>query len=557
MTKNAFFRAALLLLFGYGVVAAQMNKPPRLIVGIVVDQMRYDYLTRYWNRFGDGGFKQLVNQGYFCRNTHYNYTPTETGPGHASIYTGTTPAAHGIIANNWFERAENSEVYCASDPRFKTVGAISTGGHMSPHRMLTTTITDELRLATNMQSKVVGLSMKDRGAIFPSGHFPNGAYWIDPLTGRFITSEYYMNELPQWVKQFNERGLPEKYLSQPWETLYDIKTYTASWGDTSQYEKPFPSEKACVFPHDLTKILEARKNDIKTKGEAYDMIKGLPAGNTLLREMAQAAIEGEGLGADATPDFLTVSFSATDYISHQTTPRSVETEDLYLRLDKELALFLSYLDTKVGKGQYVLFLTADHGGGQQPAYLKTWGVPAGNNASKPLDAQLASHLNKTFGREADSSAWFKDYPMGYYYIDAAVAKAHNAKLADVQREVGEFLLQHSDAFVDYATAEQLSQNEYTRGPKSQAQAGFLRKRSADVIMIAAPHWMEYSTQGTTHGSSYTYDTHVPLLWYGWRIQHGETHTPYVIPDIAPTVSALLNINFPSGCSGKPVSLPLK
>lgn len=554
---NTFFRSALLLLLLSRCAFAQMTDAPRLIVGIVADQMRYDYITRYWNRFDSTGFRRLVNHGYFCRNTHYNYTPTETGPGHASIYSGTTPATHGIIANNWWEREASSEVYCASDTNFKTVGAVSIGGQMSPHRLLSTTITDELRLATNMQAKVVGISMKDRGAIFPAGHFPNGAYWIDPLTGRFISSSYYQQELPQWVQQFNARALPEKYLSQKWETLYDLKTYTASWEDNSPYEKPFPGEKSCVFPHDVPNILALRKANIQTKSEAYDMLKGLPVGNTLLREFAQAAIEGESLGADAVPDFLTVSFSATDYIGHQTTPRSVETEDMYLRLDKEIAQLLQYLDEKVGKGKYIVFLTADHGGGFQPAQLQTLGVPGGNHKAAKLDTLLASHLNRSFGRAKDSMNWFTDMGFGNYYFNKKMMDVYGVPATELQRTVGDFLLQNSPAFMDYLTAEQLSQQEYTRGTRALVQAGFMRRRSADVIMIPAPQWMEYGTQGTTHGSAYSYDTHVPLLWYGWHIQHGATHIPYSIPDIAPTISAMLHINFPSGCSGKPIEIPMK
>ena len=535
-----------------GLANAQPRSPqaPKLIVGIVVDQMRYDYLTRYWDRLSPDGFRRLVNQGFYCRNTRYNYLPTDTGPGHASIYSGTTPAWHGIVGNNWLDRTRNIDTYCASDTNVSTVGSISISGLMSPRNLKTTTITDELRMATNMQGKVVGLSLKDRGAIFPAGHTPNGAYWLDALTGRWITSTWYMDSLPGWVKAFNDKKLANQYLSGKWETLYPLNTYTASWGDDSPYEKPFPTEKSCVFPHHLDSIHAFLSRNASTKAEAFDLIKSTPYGNTLLAEFAKAAIAGEGLGQDNITDFLAVSFSGTDYIGHQTSPRSVETEDMYLRLDQDLASLLQNLDNQVGKGNYLVFLTADHGGGNQSAWLKSINMPGGNFNREEVK-KLKEHLKTKYGE----GEWCWYYRFGNIYLNRPLIASKGLSLAQVQQDVAEFMLRNTDAYWDYVTGTQLETEEFTRGVKAMAQMGYNRHNAPDVYLISRSGWLDYSTQGTDHSTGYTYDTHVPLIWYGWQIKPGETDQPYQITDIAATLSALLRISYPSACVGTPIPLP--
>jgi len=237
-----------MLLAGFSV-AAQDKPKPKLIVGIVVDQMRYDYITRYWNKFGEGGFKKLVKEGYNCSNTHYNYIPTFTGPGHASIYTGTTPAVHGIISNDWYDRTQNKNVYVTEDSLSPGVGTTSVVGKMSPVFLQSTTVTDELRLASNLRSKVIGIALKDRSAIMPAGHSANAAYWFETATGNFISSEWYLKTLPEWVMRFNEKKLCAEYLKKPWTTLLPIESYTESTADDSPYEDLYAGETKPVFPH--------------------------------------------------------------------------------------------------------------------------------------------------------------------------------------------------------------------------------------------------------------------------------------------------------------------
>jgi len=306
---------------------------PKLVVGIVVDQMRNDYLQRYEKRFGEGGFAKLMNEGFYNRNLHYNYIPTYTGPGHASIYTGTTPAVHGIVANDWYQRSTETMVNCVEDSAFVGVGGSIEEGRVSPKRLLASTITDELKLNCKNSCKVIGISLKDRGASLPAGHLADGAYWFDDKEGTFMTSSYYMETLPTWVSNFNNKKLPSLYSEKTWNTLYPIETYTASNPDDSKYEMIVKGKEKAVFPYDL-KVLKKNYN--------FGLIGYTPFGNTLLTDLAIAAMEGENLGKDETTDFLAISYSSPDIAGHAFGPRSVEIEDMYLRLDQELARLIAY-----------------------------------------------------------------------------------------------------------------------------------------------------------------------------------------------------------------------
>ncbi|MBC7448901.1 MAG: alkaline phosphatase family protein, partial [Hymenobacteraceae bacterium] len=325
-------------------LAARRPLPrPRLVVGIVVDQMRYDFLYRYWQKYpATGGFKRLLSQGFQYTNCHYDYVPTYTGPGHGALYTGTGPSGHGIVGNNWFVRETGKGVYVTEDASVQTVGSTSAAGQMSPKHLLTTTITDELRLA-DIESKVVGVCLKDRGSILPAGHFPTGAYWFDGLTGSFISSTYYKQQLPEWVTTFNARRRTDTLLSHPWTPLLPLLTYTESTSDDAPWENTFPGEEKPIFPHNLPAILASGLAKVAMTSQApavYDLIRQTPFGNTLTVEFAAAALVGENLGKGPTTDFLAVSFSSTDYVGHFYGPNAVETEDTYLRLDHDLGALL-------------------------------------------------------------------------------------------------------------------------------------------------------------------------------------------------------------------------
>ena len=359
---------------------------PKLVVGIVVDQMRWDFLYRYYDRYAaDGGFKRMLNQGFSCENTFIPYSPAVTAPGHATIYTGTVPAIHGITGNLWWDNAQQREVYCTEDKSVQTVGSTSSSGLQSPKNLMVSTICDELKLATNFQSKVVGIAIKDRGGILTAGHTANAAYWYETSSGNWITSSYYMNDLPAWAKSFNDKKLVDKYYEKGWNTLYPIETYTQSTADIKSYESKGIGEK---FPYDLNRFV----------GKNYSVISTTPHGNTFTADMAKAAIEGEGMGADAVTDFLAVSFSSPDYIGHGFGPNSIEQEDDFLRLDKDLGDFLNYLDNKIGKGEYTVFLSADHGVAHVPGFMKENKLPAGNFNEGALVEQMNQQLKDKFGK---------------------------------------------------------------------------------------------------------------------------------------------------------------
>ena len=513
------------------------NETPKLVVGIVVDQMRYDYLFRYWNKYGEGGFKRMLREGFNCENTQYNYVPTYTGPGHASIFTGTTPIMHGIISNDWYDRALKAEKYCAADPTMTTIGGSSEAGKKSPKNLLASGIGDELRLSTNFQAKVVGVAMKDRSAIFPAGHTANGAYWYDAATGNFVTSSFYMKDLPEWAKKFNAQELAKKYLAQPWNTFFPVEQYTESIEDNNKYEGKYSGESSTSFPHNLPEI---------AKTDGLGLIFYTPWGNTLTKDMAIAAIKGEDLGKDAVTDMLTISFSCTDIVGHKFGPTSIEVEDTYIRLDRDLADFFAFLDGNIGKGKYLTFLTADHGAVHVAQYLKDNKIPAGRFSDEATKHKLNIY---TANKYQDSLIASVSNQQVYFDLEKLAKKNVNKK--EISIEISEYLLGF-EGVANSFISETFRTSHFENKPFSLIQNGFNAKRSGDVIFHYEPSWIDFGETGTSHGTAYSYDTRVPLLWMGWHIQKGTCADEINITDIAPTLSILLNTSFPNACTGKPI-----
>ncbi|HEY1038018.1 MAG TPA: alkaline phosphatase PafA [Bacteroidia bacterium] len=541
------FLLAFLPLFAFsqkpqGAKTAAVSKP-KLVVGIVVDQMRYDYIFRYWNKFGDGGFKRLVNAGFFCKNTNYNYVPTYTGPGHTSIYTGTFPAVHGIIANEWYDVKTGKEVYCTDDNSVTPVGSTDKSGLMSPKNMLVTTIGDELRLSNLQQSKVIGISLKDRASILPAGHSANAAYWFDGTTGNFISSSHYMKELPQWLNDFNAKALAVNYLSKGWNTLLPINEYTESTADNMPYEAT-PNKKAQpVFPYEYTSYIS--KKDLS-------IIKATPHGNTITKDLAIATLKGEKLGKGNFTDMLCVSFSSTDYVGHSYGSKSVEIEDVYLRLDLDLKELFVSLDAEVGKGNYVLFLTADHGAAEVPAYLQQQKIPAGLVEESKVEKELKGYLFQQYG-----DSLVINVSNQQVFLNRKLIQDKKLELDAVQKKAADFLLS-IDGIAETYTGDDMKRFAYTGNSfKSLLQNGYNFKRSGDVLFrFNVAYFEAYMKKGTTHGAEFSYDTHVPLLFYGWGIKQGSTVESISITDVAPTICSLLNIPFPNGCTGKPIKAVL-
>ena len=531
------FLLAILLIVNT-LFAWPQQKQPKLVVGIVVDQMRYDYLTRFWGKFSENGFKKLVNNGFNCKQAHFNYMPTYTAPGHASIYTGTTPANHGIIANTWYDKTNKTKTYCTSDENVQSVGTTTDMGKMSPNKLLVTTIADELKKA-NKQSKVIGISIKDRGAILPAGHQADAAYWfVGEDEGKWISSTYYMQELPEWLNELNQKNTANSYLQKSWETLLPISTYTESIADDNPYEKTFEGEKTPVFPHNLPVLRKDNKN--------YDLIKHTPFGNTILKELAFEVIKNEQMGKDAITDLLTVSFSSPDYIGHQFGPYSVEIQDTYLRLDKEIAELLIFLEKQVGENEFTVFLTADHGVVDVPQHAIDNNIPAGYFDEKATLQALNTALFEEFKVE-NLVANLSNYQL---FFDHYLIVKHQLNTIDIENSAVNFML-GQQGIVKAVSATSMKSAEFTDKIMGNVQRGFHQVRSGDVLFVLAPGWInKWSTKGTTHGSPYNYDTHVPLLWYGKNIEKGSSSALVVIPDIAATLSVMLGVAMPSACDGK-------
>ncbi|RED48475.1 alkaline phosphatase PafA [Seonamhaeicola aphaedonensis] len=520
------------------------NDKPKLVVGIVVDQMRYDYLTRFYHRYGEGGFKRMINEGFNCKNNHFNYIPTKTGPGHASVFTGTTPKTHGIIANDWYDKQTKKMIYCAGDTSVLAVGSSSESERMSPHRMKTTTFADENRLFTQMRGKSIGVSIKDRGAVLPAGHSANAAYWFrGKKEGNFITSTYYMNELPKWVQDFNESNTVQSYLKE-WNTLYDISTYSESGNDLNNFELGFKGKETATFPYDLKKL--------STQNAGFDIIKNTPYGNSIVADFAIVALKGEGLGKDDYTDVLTVSFSSTDYVGHNFGVNSKEIQDTYLRLDKDLERFFNELDAEVGKGNYTVFLTADHGAIDVPLYLKSEKIPAGYLNFDETRKKLSAFVLDRF----KSNDLIENISNNQIFLNRDKLKILGLDLTEVQQAIVNEIIGYEHVYKAYS-ATTLSTTFFTNGIEALLQNGYNQKRSGDVLVIEDPAFISYPKTGSTHGSGLNYDTHVPLLFFGNGIKKGETFQKTVIPDIAPTISALLGISFPNGATGKPLGFVLK
>lgn len=526
--------------FAQAKPAIANNLPrPKLVVGIMVDQMRWDYLYRFYDRYSANGFKRFLREGMTCENAFIPYAQTVTAAGHTCVYTGSVPAINGIMGNEWFDKSLNREVYCAEDKSVKIVGA-EKGEPMSPANLWTTTICDELRLATNFQSKVIGIAIKDRGGILPAGHSANAAYWYDGSSGNWITSTYYMDQLPAWVDAFNAKKVQDSFYRNDWNTLFPIATYTQSDKDNAGYEGKFSHEAGPVFPHEL-----------KSKvGKDYGIIRSTPFGNSFTLQFSKDALKAELLGKDNITDFLAVSLSSPDYIGHQYGPNSIEVEDNYLRLDRDLADFFAFLDKEVGKGQYTVFLTADHAVAHVPGFLREHKIPA-----KTLTSSTAA-LNKAIEEKfAVKSAIRASANYQLYLNDVAIDSAH-ADRSKIKEYIIRFLNAQPDILLAFDN-EELTDAHLPVQVKEMYINGYNKKRGGDIqIVVKAGNFYGGAT-GTTHGSFNPYDAHIPLLWMGWGVKQGRLNREVYMTDIAPTLGAILRIQMPSGNVGKVIEEVLK
>jgi predicted AlkP superfamily pyrophosphatase or phosphodiesterase len=501
--------------------------------------MRWDFLYRYYDRYSEEGFKRMLKQGFSCENTYINYLPSYTAVGHTCIFTGSVPSISGITGNDWVDLLTGAHVYCTDDSTVQSVGVdYAQDGKMSPRNLLVTTITDELRMGTNYQSRVVGISLKDRAAILPGGHTANAAFWMDDSSGNFISSSYYMKRLPDAVEKFNKQKNIERFTNSEWNTLYPINTYIESDSDNKSYEGKLTGEILPVFPHNIKSAYA--KN--------HGSFRSTPFGNSLTLDFAKTILDGYQLGQGTATDFLTINCASTDYVGHLFGPNSIEIEDTYLRLDLDLASFFSYLDQKVGKDQYLVFLTADHGVSHAVGYSQANRMPGdyfvNNNILNNLDRLIQQKLG-----------YFNVIRSGGNYqinFDMEKIAAYNADFEIIKKLVVDYLKKQPG--VAYAVDLEKIQDAPIPEPiKTMIINGYNFKRSGQIQVIFQPGWLEsYARTGTTHGTWNPYDTHIPLIFMGWDIRPGASANRVNMTDIAPTIATLLHIQTPNGNIGTPI-----
>ncbi|OYU54578.1 MAG: alkaline phosphatase family protein [Chitinophagaceae bacterium BSSC1] len=546
--KKTVFSLVLVVFAQLAMSQTKTNAPaitkPKLVVGIVIDQMRWDYLYRFQPLFkANGGFKRMMGEGFSCDNTMIPYAPTVTACGHTCVYTGSVPAIHGIAGNTWWDNQLNRVVYCSEDKSVKTVGSTTDAGQMSPKNMLTTSICDELRISSNFKSKVIGVALKDRGSILPAGHAANAAYWYDSKTGNFITSSFYMNALPAWVNQFNNRKMVDSLYALGWKTGLSkeiLENYATD--DVKAYEgKPFGKD-AIAFPYDLSAFI----------GKDYSKIATTPQGNSLTAEMAKTAVIAEQLGKGTATDFLALSFSSTDYIGHSFGPNSWEQVDDYVKLDEELGKLLSFLDAQVGKNQYTVFLTADHAVAHVPGFMKEHKLPGGNFDDNTARKEMNDMIKEKYGVSGAVESLFNyQVTLNHNKLDSAKADINTIKQQIIQ------LLLKKEAVANAFETSKIMATSIPQVQREMFANGYYPNRCGDIQFVLKSGYMEGGTTGTTHGLWAPYDAHIPLLFYGWGIKKGNSHREVYMTDIAPTVAALLKIQMPSGNIGHVITEVMK
>jgi predicted AlkP superfamily pyrophosphatase or phosphodiesterase len=537
------------------LVLAQSGAPvPKLVVGVVVDQMRFDHLQMYGSRFGPNGFNRLLREGFNYTNSNYRYIPTFTAPGHASIYTGTGPAFHGIIGNSWFERAENKVVISVEDSTELQVGTkVPNTFGLSPRRLMVNTIADELREATNNKAKVISVSLKDRAAILPGGLTANASYWYDweSSPGYFVSSTYYMEELPRWVTRFNHKEKSDSFLNLTWETRFPIATYRASAEDNSPYERAIGGKETPTFPYDF-RILREKYRQLGTE---YQLLWLSPYGNSLLTEFALEALAQEELGKDDIPDMLLISYTVTDVVGHTLGQQSVEMEDVMLRLDQNIAELLEKLDQNPGKENYLFFLTSDHGAIPNGSRINGTGLPAGVASIGRYKIALAQFLTQGYGEQD----WITYFDNEQVYLNRKVISEQKLDLREIQEKSAAFL-KTLEGIADALPANQLQTRQFEEGMRRMLQNGYQPTRSGDILLIYEIGFVPDQrtnlridqVKGSSHGSGYSYDTHVPQIWFGRGISHGVSDRNVSGVDIAPTLARFLNLIPAENATGKPL-----
>ncbi len=541
MRFQGIFTILLIFLSGFCLQAQRIpSGKPKLVVGITISGMRYDYLSTYWDKFGEGGFRRMAGMGTHCKNARYDQLITESAVGYATIATGSRPDAHGIVADYWYERIPNEIRYCIDDPSAHALLSSDENGHTSPRALMSRTLSDELRINSQFQSKVIGVSMDPKAAVLQSGHTANGAYWYDPEHGTWTTSTYYMDSLPKWVEEFNGKNYKDIYREKHWDTFLPIGEYTESMLDNNSYEKGFKGQ--FTFPYDLSRLGNG------TKKKDYSVLMATPFGNTYTKDFAIYAIVNEELGMRDVTDWINISFNASKYLAEIFTTWSVEMEDLYLRLDQDLAHLLNFLDDQIGLENTLIYLTADQAIADDPRFLQENRVPSGYFNYSSNISLLKSYLNAVYGQ----GNWVNLYYANQVYLNHQLIEDSRLSLEEVQDRVAAFMIQFSGVS-NALPAYILQRNNFTEGIFNRIQNSYNQKRSGDVIIYLTPGWVEKGSEFRESLSNFHYDAHVPLIFYGWKINRFTLPDRISPLDIVPTIAYYLEISVPANASGKVIT----
>jgi predicted AlkP superfamily pyrophosphatase or phosphodiesterase len=515
---------------------------PKLVIGIVVEQLRYDQLEKFRDRFSENGIRKLLNEGTYFKSASFNYMLTQSAPGHASIATGTEPSIHGITSDSWYLPLRNEMIYCTQDNKVNPVGGSFEAGLHSPVNLLSSTFSDELKMATNGKAKVFSIGLRESSAILSAGHSANCVYWYDNNTGTWMSSTWYIDSLAAWVNDFNAIRMTDSYLNNPWTLLKDSKEYFDCLPDSNRYESGFNG--IAYFPYDLKKM--SSKGTINIKRD-YSLLRETPFGNSFTKDFAIRLIAEEKLGKDDITDFLSVNFSATDYIGHRFGPSSVETGDAIFRLDKDIEQLLTYINDSIGKRNVLIYFTASHGVSEIPSVLEKNRVPTGYFKQTEALQLLKSYLNAVYGQ----GDWVKGYFEKQIFLNRILIEDAKIPLEEIQKKIARFLVQFSGVASAYPYTA-FEANDFSNGHLKRIMNSFSSQRSGDIIITLNPGWVEKNDYVTNHNSPYEYDSHVPLIWYGWTVNRATVTRKVSIPDIAPTLSSLCKVPFPNACTGEPL-----
>jgi len=516
---------------------------PRLVIGIVVEQLRYDHIERFRDRFGDNGIKRLINEGSYFKNASYEYMLTQSAPGHATISTGAEPSSHGIPSDSWYVPLRNELIYSTKDAQVNPVGGSFESGMHSPVNLQASTFSDELKMATNQQAKVFSIGMKESSSILTAGHAADGAFWFDNTTGTWMSSSYYLDSLPGWVTDFNALNLAESYLTNSWELFKTPDMYSDCLPDSNKFEAGFNS--LIYFPYDLKKI---RSKEVTGPKDNFSLLRETPFANSLTTTFAMRLIDRESLGRDDVTDYLSICYSATDNIGHRFGPSSVEMGDAILRLDDEIRYLLTYLNDSIGKRNVLIYFTSAHGISEIPSVLEHNRIPSGYFRQNQAVQLLRSYMNAVYG-EGD---WIKGYSERQVFLNRTLIEDARLPLDEVQKKVARFLVQFSGVAAAYPYSA-FESNDFGNGNLKRIMNNFNPQRSGDVIITLNPGWVEKEGDYVTnHNSPYECDSHVPLIWYGWAINRENVTRKVNMADIAATLSSLCKVPYPNACTGQPI-----